>query len=486
MFAQLFGAARRAISRTPSYQGPSSDAAEQVPEIPTSDPAPLHPESAAMVTTRRGTETPGMSTPAGSAKKFVGKRELEALESPSQPKRQKTTVVEVTRKLRSTPRKGATEISDSASEIDEPTPKPKKTSPLARRRRSSPKVVVAPSSDAGDDAHTQDGFHTPEPASSEAAFVTPFTSKKALAGSHTPASAKNETPTVAKKARGRPKKAQKQDIPEEIPSSTQESSVASPPAPAHVRFGSEEPAAAPPAVPAPTPAPVEDEDEDSDSDSDAAPETVSASAAVRAAAAATADTTRALTAQAAKERAKADARAARLAAEQAAKRDREARKAEKAARHAAKAARLAVTADDVEDAMDSGEDERTPHTALPSLLPASLLANLSATRPPTPPPETPNTSAEAQHKAKLARHIKFLEQSSQAPKERRVGKHRVAVLGQRKGVLADKVGKGGRGVREGWLKGRDGTGKKGGKGKAVGGKGGQRAKFGGGGFLRGD
>ncbi|KAF2993739.1 hypothetical protein E8E13_000476 [Curvularia kusanoi] len=455
-----------------------------------------------MVTTRRGTETPGMaSTPASSAKK-IGKRELDALETPTQVKRARKTTVEVKRTLRSTPRKGDAppsaestqeENSEEAEGDDDNTAGTSKTSPLAIRRRSSPQVVVEPSSPiaAKDDAPAaDDGFHTPEPASSEANFVTPFTSKKALAGSPTP-KASQETPAAAKKARGRPaKKTHKEDtnIPEEIPSSTHESTSTSPPAKAHVRFGSEEPTAnlkghtryEAPAAASTAAATAQNDDDDSGSDSDEAPEMVSTSAAATKAAAAAADTSRALAAQTEKERKKREARLARIAEEQAAKRERDALKAKKAAARAAKAARLSSVA----EAADEDEDD-TPmldRSALPSLLPDDLLATLGDVRPPTPPPEARGKTEEELRREKLNHHIKFLEQSSKAPKDRRVGKHHVAVLGQQSKNMAAKVSRNTKGVREAWLKGRQGQ-KTQGKprlGKT------HRAKFGGGGFLRGD
>lgn len=488
MFAQLFGAAKRAISRTPSYQGTVSETREEVPET-----APAPTDTVTMVTTRRGTETPGMAaTPASSAKKTVGKRELDALDTPTQVKRQRKTTVELKRNLRSTPKKGEApsaeqeSVDETASE--EATTKSDRSSPLAIRRRSSPKVVVEPSSPTKEDAPTQENeYHTPEPASSEAAFVTPFTSKKALEGSPTPKATKSATPAAAKKARGRPKKAQKEDVPEEIPSSTQESSIASPtgpPATAHVRFGSEEPTMNAKGhtryeAPAPAPAPADDEDDDdSADDSDEAPEMVSTAAATTKAAAAQADTSRALLAQQEKDRKKREAREARIAQEQAAKRERDALKAQKAAAKAAKAARLSSVAELDEDITPMDIDRST----LPSLLPDSLLANLGDVRPPTPPPEARGKTDEELRREKLNRHIKFLEQSSKAPKDKRIGKHHVAVLASQNRVLPPKVSKATRGVREAWLKGRKGQEVKGKPriGKTA------RAKFGGGGFLRGE
>jgi hypothetical protein len=116
------------------------------------------------------------------------------------------------------------------------------------------------------------------------------------------------------------------------------------------------------------------------------------------------------------------------------------------------------------------------------LLPDSLLANLDAVRPPTPPPEARGRTQEELRREKLNHHIKFLEQSSKAPKDRRVGKHHVAVLGQQSKKMAAKVSRNTKGVRESWLKGRQGQVA---KGKPRIGKT-HRAKFGGGGFLRGE
>ena len=455
-----------------------------------------------MVTTRRGTETPGMaSTPASSAKK-IGKRELDALETPTQVKRQRKTTVEVKRTLRSTPRKDDAESSQEEGDEDEAEAEHDtaggNASPLAIRRRSSPKVLVEPSSPGKEDALAEDGFHTPEPASSEAAFVTPFTSKKALAGSPTPKAAqKDDTPAAAKKARGRPKKTQEADanVPEEIPSSTQASSIASPAADApaqpkaHVRFGSEEPTANLEGhtrydAPAPPPAAAEQDDADSGSDSDEAPEMVSTGAAARQAAALAADATRAQAAQSEKERRKRSAREQRVAAEQAAKRSREALKEKRAAARAAKAARLSSVAADARS--DDDDEDPTPapthRAALPSLLPDSLLAGLDPVRPPTPPPEARGRTEEHLRSEKLNRHIKFLEQSSKAPKDRRVGKHHVAVLAPQSKKLAAKASRNTKGVREAWLKGRQGRVA---QGKPRIGKT-HRAKFGGGGFLRGE
>jgi hypothetical protein len=437
------------------------------------------------------------ATPASSAKKTVGKRELEALDTPTQVKRQRKTTVDLKRTLRSTPRKGEASganstqeqdsVDETASDTMDATQKTDKSSPIAIRRKSSPKVLVEQSSPAKDDAPTQEtGFHTPEPASSEAAFVTPYTSKKALEGSPTPKakSTKTATPASAKKARGRPKKAQKEDMPEEIPSSTQESSIASPtiaPAKAHVRFGSEEPTMnvkGHTRYEAPAPAPAVEEDGDSADDSDEAPEMVTTASAASKAAAAQADTSRALLAQQEKERRKREAREQRIAEEQAAKRERDALKAQKAAAKAAKAARLSSVIEESEEPTPMDIDRST----LPSLLPDSLLSAIGDVRPPTPPPEARGKTEEELRREKLNHHIKFLESSSKAPKDKRIGKHHVAVLGQQNRMLPPKASKATRGVRESWLKGRKGQEI---KGRARIGKT-ARTKFGGGGFLRGE
>ncbi|KAF1927441.1 uncharacterized protein M421DRAFT_93291 [Didymella exigua CBS 183.55] len=525
----LLGAAKRAISRTPLHPGRASEAPEEVdipteevvipadtvviatdtadipthtthtthtptdttdtthiptdtPDIPTDTPdtptdTPTDtPDTAIMVTTRRGTETPGMAaTPASSAKKAAGKRELDALDTPTRVKRQRKTTVELTRTLRSTPRKGSTQepaeeaVDDTADDTaDDATPRPDKPSPLAIRRRSSPHVVVEPAHDA---------FHTPEPASSEAAFVTPFTSKKGPEGSPTPKAADSATPAAANKARGRPKKAHKDDAPPQ----------------AHVRFGSAEPVANKDAADEDEDAAdkgkdVADKDEDaadkdedaadkdkddsdddsgddSGDDSDEAPDMLSTSQAASQAAAAHADTSRALAAQSEKARKKREARLQRLVDEQAAKRKRDALKAQRAAARAKKAARLSAVA----EPDDGGDSTRPPvdtdadadmgrATALPSLLPDALLATLGDVRPPTPPPrESAGRTAEDLRRAKLSHHIKFLEQTSRAPKDRRAGKHHVAVLAAQSSALPPKVSRSTKGVREAWLKGRQGS-----------------------------
>ncbi|KAL6705185.1 hypothetical protein ACN47E_007290 [Coniothyrium glycines] len=532
MFAQIFDTAKRILSRSPSYQGRSSEARD-TSTVP-SDP------DIAMVTTRGGIETPGsIATPVSSSKKRAAKRELDSLETPTQAKRQ--------RKTASTPRK---ELVEETPQPDEPVPESNEDSsdtitivvpesaasaaedPLPIRHRSSPRVVVAklspPYRDNDDDVvPTQESdYHTPdgEPGS---VYATPAT-RKQQAGSPTPKAkqVKSETPGTAKRARGRPKKAQKEDsstleitqttvkiLDDEIPSSTYESEAAvvssqhapatvPPPKQAHTRFGSEEP------KPEPTQNAVvvnaqghkrfefespattrsarqvephhDDNDNDSSaSDSDEAPEIVTTAAATTAAQASLADASRARLAQEAKTLAKRQARADLLAAQQAAKRKRDEKKARKLAKQAAKEKSLVAATednnndhnnndDDDDDNPEHNDDEDAHHTAAPSsLLPASLLSALPAIRPSTPPLARNGKTQEAQHREKLAHHIKFLERAEKPAKDVQRGNVSVAVWQRRSAVLAPVGRKATKGVREGWLGGRE-TAKKSGKGRRVG------------------
>jgi U3 small nucleolar RNA-associated protein 16 len=112
MFAQIYSTAKRILSRSPSVQEPSSESRD----TPPTSTASAHGIEVNMVTTRRGTETPGQeptSTPrSGSAKRKVGKRELEALETPTAVKRQK----------RVTPKKKAAEEKPVPAAVEEQTP----------------------------------------------------------------------------------------------------------------------------------------------------------------------------------------------------------------------------------------------------------------------------------------------------------------------------------------------------------------------------
>lgn len=511
MFARVFESARRILSRSPSYQGRSSEARDTSIDPPDPD--------VTMVTTRGGIETPGSAaTPVSSAKKRAAKRELDAAETPTQAKRQrkaapKKKAVEETPQLEVT---APESTEDSSDTITVAAPTSEKDPLLPLRQRSSPRVIIAkvsPPVSSAEDAE----YHTPEPPSGSA-HATPMTRAKS-AGSPTPKAkqAKSETPGSAKRGRGRPERSQAEDgpsslevtqvttkvIPDEVPTSSQESDatpLASQDAPqevrkAHMRFGSEEPTTISDTITVTAPGqdattqitPQQDEDDDSGSDSDAAPEVVTTAAATSAVASARADAARAQQAQHAKEAARRAAREELLAAQAAAKREREEKKAKKEARKLARAQKAQpsnLASDDYEDAGDENDAaiSRAPFEfTKSSLLPDSFLASLPSARPATPPPtHRHGKSAEQLQREKLNHHIKFLERSEKGVKDVKRGKLSVSVLGRGSKALPPKANRDTRGVREHWLKGR-GLEKKKNKGK---GKGkGERRRVGGG-FIR--
>ncbi|EAT78859.1 hypothetical protein HBH56_120360 [Parastagonospora nodorum] len=497
MLTHIYNTAKRILSRSPSVQDRASETRDTTPTS-------RHIE-VAMVTTRRGTETPGQdsaATPRSSGKRNALKRELDALDTPTATKRQK----------KSTPKKkvveeiqepGAEEaVPDSAEDTSDTinvaidriqTPSLEDKLPI--RRRSSPQVVVAkPSPPASttaeateeaveDDAPTstqEEEFHTPEP-QADAVHVTPATSKK-TAGSPTPrAKRASERINSAQKSSGRKKAApaEQEASADEATPTEQTPTQDAAPKKAHLRFGSEEPAEAQPEVIVnlqghkryEAPPEVADSEDDA-SDSDEAPEVVTTSAAVSKAKASQQDAARALLAQQEKERAKREAREQRIAEEQAEKRKREEKKAKKLAKLAAKQQPEEI----VEKSMAGDID-------LSGLLPTSLLSNLPDQRAPTPPPVRAGKTEEELRKEKLRHHIKFLERTDKGPKDVKKGKLSVAVLGQQNRVLPPKANRATKNVREKWLKGRQVDAKKGGKG--IGGKM-ERKAFGNRGFLRGD
>src|SRR4051812_19962336 len=109
-----------------------------------------------MVTTRGGTETPGAPTPTPRSltRKTAGKRELEALETPTQAKRQrkaaapKSSQKKATAKSDAPAEKASTESTDDAAapSIDVPQ------TPVAAASRASPD---ASSTTEGKDDETQ-------------------------------------------------------------------------------------------------------------------------------------------------------------------------------------------------------------------------------------------------------------------------------------------------------------------------------------------
>lgn len=495
MFTRIFDTAKHLWSRSPSVPGRSSEARE-------SPPATAPSAHATMVTTRGGIETPGAATPRSSAKKRVGKRELDALDTPTQTKRQKKATPPSKRKVvQETPEPDGVQESDQDTSdtiaLEQPeTPgvlgsNSAKKGLLPIRRRSSPKVVVAkpspPLSTATESFEEAIEDDTPVP-TQETVYHTPnlrSASKKTTPksrrgdeGSPTPKAqaSKDKTPTSAKKTRGRPKKVQEVDEPHslevtqttttvvnEIPTSTaaSEQTPITPRAKkAHKRFGSEEPI--PEAVvEIPTVEEEQDDDDDDASDSDDAPEVVTTATAISKALAAQAEADRALRAQQTKETAKRQAREELLAAQQAAKRERDEKKAKKLARIQAQQQSTAATT------TTTSEDESTPRPAfeIPTngLLPESLLATIDAQRPPTPPPSGRGKTEEQLRKEKLNHHVKFLERTEKPAKDVKKGNLSVAVLGRKNGVLPPKGNKNTGNVRENWLKGRTVQKKKGGK-----------------------
>ncbi|KAF1972416.1 hypothetical protein BU23DRAFT_555213, partial [Bimuria novae-zelandiae CBS 107.79] len=228
----------------------------------------------------------------------------------------------------------------------------------------------------------------------------------------------------------------------------------------HQRFGSEDPADVPDMTVQTEPSQIDEVDNDDDAnDSDEAPEMVTTSAAASKAKAAAEETSRAHEAQQAKEDKRRKERADRIAQEQAEKREREEKKARKLAQKEAKLARR--------QRREASSPPRAPTdvglNTLPDLLPDSILEAAGNRRPPTPPPVRRGKTAEELQREKLSRHIKFLESSEKPIKDVKKGKVNVSVLSQRNTLLAPKVNKKTKNVREHWLKGReeDRKGKKG-------------------------
>jgi U3 small nucleolar RNA-associated protein 16 len=488
MFSTIYSTARRILSRSPSAQDLSSE--------PRDTPPTSHHIEVTMVTTRRGTETPGQdpsATPRSSGKRKALKRELEALDTPTAAKRQKKTTPKkkVVGESQAVP-DSAEDTSDTVNTTLTDDKAPAQAVKLPIRRQSSPKVVVAKLSppvgmeaEGAEEAIAEDAlastqdaeFHTPEP-QSDSVYATPVTQKKSGIIPTPRATRASERTSSAKKSSARKNAAPvEQEESADATTPTQDA----PAKKAHMRFGSEEPAEPQQKInlqghkryEAPTPAQPEIADSDDDaSDSDEAPEVVTTSAAASKAKASQEDAARAQLAQQEKERAKREAREQRIAEEQAEKRKREEKKAKKLAKQLAK-----------QQPEPSVEDEE-PSTSidLAGLLPTSLLSNLPDQRAPTPPPVRGGKTEEELRKEKLRHHIKFLERTDKGVKDVKKGKLSVAVLGQQNRVLPPKVNRATKNVREKWLKGR-GVKKNGPKG--IGGKM-ERKASGNRGFLRGD
>ncbi|PSN74641.1 hypothetical protein BS50DRAFT_567441 [Corynespora cassiicola Philippines] len=420
-----------------------------------------------MVTTRRGTGTgPSVeSTPRSSVRKTRAKRELDTEETPTASKRRRKSV-EIQKKspAESEDIQESTEESSKNSEVDvsetvevnadnaseDPSRAISVDKDLPIRRRSSPEVVIQKTSEA--ETEDEPDFHTPAQIASSVASRAPV---------------EDPTPVPVKTAAKRGRKGKKSvdespapasSFPDEIPSSTWETeNVVSPaqedgseptPKPKKMRFGSEEPAEPSAILPEPSATAPEVEAEDDDgSDSDEAPEVVTAATAVSKAKAAEEDASRAHKAQQEKARRKRQERQDRIAEEQAEKRKREEKKAKKLARQEEKQA-AAFKFEPVRTALDVDMDN------LPALLPESILEAAGDQRPPTPPRVRAGKSAEELKKEKLNRHIKFLEHGEKPIKDVKKGNLNVSVLAKQSMLLAPKVNRNTKNVREHWLKGR--------------------------------
>ncbi|RMZ67866.1 u3 snorna associated [Pyrenophora seminiperda CCB06] len=452
-----------------------------------------------MVTTRGGTETPGAPapTPRSSTRKTAGKRELEALETPTQAKRQRKAAAPKASQKKATEKSDApTEepLRESVDDLAAPTTENLQTPTVAVSRASPDASSTTEGKDDEAPAFHDAVFYTPAQRAGSV-YETPATHRQAE-GSPTPKAkpATNEpTSTSTKRGRGRPRKTpQKASSPspvletpskfnDEVPTSSYESSMApipsqdiptsAQPEKTHMHFDDNEsvvtqisPVASKnreaPSTTEPEAEPAQDDEDASDSD-DEAPEVVTTAAASSKAKATQADADRAQKAQQAKEEAKRQARKEFIAAQQAAKRDREEKKAKKLAKKAAKEAKAAAIPEEEEE--EAQDEPRLAIDVSNGLLPASLLDTIDDQRPPTPPPERRGKTEEELRKEKLNHHIKFLERTDKSTKDVKKGKLNVAMLAKQNKVLPPKFNRNTKNVREHWLKGRMADKKKGGR-----------------------
>lgn len=98
----------------------------------------------------------------------------------------------------------------------------------------------------------------------------------------------------------------------------------------------------------------------------------------------------------------------------------------------------------------AGDSQFLDEDALPALLPDEILAAEPAVRLPTPPAPSQLDVA----KATINHRRRFLEQTSQPPKDMRKGKVRIRVLEDHKAVLPPRISKNSQLLRESWLAGR--------------------------------
>jgi len=496
MFAKVFSTARGILSRSPSVQDIESGSREGTPRInepnlemvtstrrgPVEDRTPLRTPRSSVRKGKRTLDAEDTPTVSRKKRRSVGKEEAVSesenapeqidegqSETPRPPSILDTIVVRTSAQPSTSDTTVMRELPRQVVEIEQQTTEKEDNLPI--RRRASPKVVIEKMSPTiehpGADVALEEVsspaqetvFHTPAAQQASSVYATPATtlpvpkhgSPTPKAGTHvgatTSSPSKNWGGKKKRETLNTPVKESDMQDGDHEPGPTQGSQrVASKPNRAHVRFGSEEPVEnthVVAAVAESAAAPVDPDQEDA-SDSDDAPEEVTAASALTKAKAADADITRAFQAQQEKERQKRKERADRIAEEQQQKRKREEKKNTK----------KLVTLEDYEGAEVPTESMDVDILNLPTLLPDSLLEAVGDKRPPTPPRLLPGLSATEKRQEKLNRHIKFLERGEGHVKDVKKGSLNVRVLAQENVLLAPKVNRDTKNVREKWLKGR--------------------------------
>jgi U3 small nucleolar RNA-associated protein 16 len=534
MFSKVFTNAKRILSRSPSVQNLPDEAQEATPTI--------HDLEITMVSTRSGADL----TPRSDDRK--GKRGLEAGDTPiSSKKRRKSVGADDKNKDATVARENQMDDLLQA-DIAEAQLMSVKKDKLPIRRRTNPMVVIntpttrSSSGKAVSLTSPKEQGGSPTPSSSKKKAKKPRVSSadvieqaESVGIEETPESTvqvpeSSKTPTTPKSKKKTPKKAvpstpaasvtSPSKFPDEIPSSTYESEQAPIPSakptpvstskaskspavpkstekaskkiyvspldqasvldasakPKKIRFGSEEPSAAPVPMVIDTAEPQEEDVQDSGSDSDEAPEEMTTASAVRQAKALDQEALRAQQALREKEKLKRKERADRIKQEQGVKQRKTEKKAEKLAKKQAR-----------EELLEPQEEELDIDIHdLPALLPDSILEAAGDARPPTPPRQLSGRTEEEARQEKINRHIKFLERGEKPIKDVKKGSLNVHVLAPQNMLLAPKVNRDTRNIRERWLKGRqtDKISAKGKKGKMQFKRVERRAT--GGGFLRGE
>jgi len=532
MFSKVFTNAKRILSRSPSIQNLPSEAQEATPTA--------HDIDITMVSTRSGADV----TPRSDAR--TGKRGLEAGDTPisSKKRRKSAGTVEEENQLddllqadiaeaqlmsvkkeklpirrRTNPMVVInTPISRSASAKATPLASPKEQdgSPVAPSSKKKAKKSRVSSADVIEQAESVVVAEIPE---STVEVQIPAVSTQE--SSQIPTTPKSKKNTPKKDAASTPATvlASASKFRDEVPSSTYESEQAPIPSPKptpvsnskankpvavskstekaskkiyvspldqataasaskpnKIRFDSEEPPAAPVPMVVDTPEAPQEDDADSGSDSDEAPEEMTTASGLRQAKAADEDALRAQKALLEKEKLKRKERADRIKQEQGIKARKAEKKAEKLAKKRAR-----------EELLEPQEEELDVDIHnLPALLPDSILEAAGDARPPTPPRQLKGRTEEEVRQEKINRHIKFLERGEKAIKDVKKGSLNVHVLAPQNMLLAPKVNRDTKNIRERWLKGRqaDKISAKGKKGKIQFRR--VERKSVGGGFLRGE